>query len=187
MSPRRWRGTCSDGARTRRVPALLRVSLSEYGAPRTRADPAELAGGEPQPAGAWHGPVLQVRVAGAPRGCGPAGGLARNEFQAAGPAPEEGEPAAALALGRLQMCARSGAQRQVVQPLLLFTRPRSARLAPSAARSLPTRLAERQRRSSPAAPHTRARRRQFPRCASSRVLVPWMVTSGVPTASPRGN
>lgn len=166
---------------------MLRVSLSEYGAPGIRADPAELAGGEPQPAGAWHCPVLQVRVAGAPRGCGPAGGLARNEFQAAGLAPEEGEPAAALALGRLQMCARSGAQRQVVQPLLLFTRPRWARLAPSAARSLPTRLAERQRRSSPAAPHTRARRRQFPRCASSRVLVPWMVTSGVPTASPQGN
>lgn len=129
---------------------MLPVSLSEYGAPGTRADPAELAGGEPQPAGARHSPVLQVRVAGRPGGAGLRGGLSRNERQAAGPAPEEGEPARRLGAGAPpDVRPRSCAQRRVARPLLLFPRPPWARPASSAARSLPTRLAESHRRSSP--------------------------------------
>lgn len=98
-SPRRWRGKCGDAAHAPRVPALRPASLGEHGAPRTRADPAELAGGEPQPTGAWHSPVHQVRVSQRPGG---AGDLARNGFGAAGGAPEEGKLAADCT-GRLQM------------------------------------------------------------------------------------
>uniref|UniRef100_A0ABI7ZPY6 Neuroglobin n=1 Tax=Felis catus TaxID=9685 RepID=A0ABI7ZPY6_FELCA len=58
-SPRRWRGTCGDGARAPRVPASRPASPGQHGAPGARADPAELAGGEPQPAGAWHRAVRQ--------------------------------------------------------------------------------------------------------------------------------
>lgn len=61
----------------------------EHGAPGARADPAELAGGEPQPAGAWHRPVRQVRAARASPGVRGAGWLSRNESEAAELAPEK--------------------------------------------------------------------------------------------------
>uniref|UniRef100_A0A671FFZ6 Neuroglobin n=1 Tax=Rhinolophus ferrumequinum TaxID=59479 RepID=A0A671FFZ6_RHIFE len=61
-SPLRCRGTCGDGARAPRVPVLRLASLGEHGAPGARADPAELAGGEQQPAGAWHSVIRQVML-----------------------------------------------------------------------------------------------------------------------------
>lgn len=102
----RWRSTCGDRARAPRVSALRPVSPGEHGAPGARADPAELAGSEPQPAGAWHRPVRQVRAARAPRGCGwqgasPGMGWRRLDLSRV----SENWPSAA-ALGHLQMCAR---------------------------------------------------------------------------------
>lgn len=73
------------------------ASLGEHG-----ADPAELAGGEQQPAGAWHSVIRQVRVARAPRGR--RGGSPHREWVPGG------WPAAS-AVGHLQLCARGKRRR----------------------------------------------------------------------------
>lgn len=101
-SPLRWRGTCGDGARAPKVPLLRLASLGEHGAPGAGADPAELAGGEQQPAGAWHSVICQVRVARAPRGAR-GGSLHRERVPGGWPA--------ASTMGHLQMCARGQRRR----------------------------------------------------------------------------
>lgn len=73
------------------------ASLGEHG-----ADPAELAGGEQQPAGAWHSVIRQARVARAPRGR--RGGSPHREWVPGG------WPAAS-AVGHLQLCARGKRRR----------------------------------------------------------------------------
>lgn len=107
-SPRRWRGTCGDGARAPRVPASRPASPGDHGAPGARADPAELAGGEPQPAGARHRTVRQVRAPRTPRGCGWRGALPEMDSRRLNRKGPEGE-------GRLARCLGAGALPDVRQ------------------------------------------------------------------------
>lgn len=107
-SPRRWRGTCGDGARAPRVPASRPASPGDHGAPGARVDPAELAGGEPQPAGARHRAVRQVRAPRAPRGCGWRGALPEMDSRRLNRKGPEGE-------GRLARCPGAGALPDVRQ------------------------------------------------------------------------